>query len=226
VGITHYVRQLWLGATARTSKDYWERRYKLGMTSGPGSYGALAAYKARVLNAFVETRAVTSIIELGCGDGNQLALANYPRYLGLDVSQRAVDTCIDRFRADVSKSFLWYDSAHASNVANFLRADLVLSLDVIYHLLEDDAYHRYMTDLFSMSDRFVIIYSSDREEHHPAAHVRHRKFTTLVSNQFSEFRLTEHQGNPHAGETFAEFFVYERGLNNVLGNRPSAIVDS
>jgi hypothetical protein len=36
------------------SKDYWEKRYAKGETSGAGSYGDLARYKAEIVNAFVE----------------------------------------------------------------------------------------------------------------------------------------------------------------------------
>ena len=68
------------------SQEYWERRYAGGGTSGAGSAGRLAAFKAQFLNDFVRAHDVTSVVEFGCGDGNQLALAAYPRYLGLDVS--------------------------------------------------------------------------------------------------------------------------------------------
>jgi len=182
----------------------------MGLTSGSGSYGELAAYKADVVNAFVRAHNINSVIELGCGDGNQLALGDYPRYLGLDVSKHAVKTCIDRFQSDGSKAFLWYDAACAANVATFLHSDLVISLDVIYHLLEDSTYERYLEDVFSMSQRFVIIYSSNRTDGDPAAHVRHRRFTPDVERRFPRFRLVEHRPNPHADKTFAEFFLYER----------------
>jgi SAM-dependent methyltransferase len=182
----------------------------MGLTSGSGSYGELASYKADVVNAFVRAHDVDSVIELGCGDGNQLALAEYPRYLGLDVSKRAVETCIDRFQADGSKAFLWYDASCAANIANFLHSDLVISLDVVYHLLEDRTYERYLQDAFSMAERFVIIYSSNHVGGDPAAHVRHRRFTPDVESRFPRFRLIEHKPNPHADKTFAEFFFYER----------------
>src|SRR5262245_34936259 len=75
---------------------YWDRRYAAGGTSGDGSYGHLAAFKARVLSTFVAENAITSCIEFGCGDGNQLGLIPWPRYIGLDVSVAAVTRCINR----------------------------------------------------------------------------------------------------------------------------------
>ena len=210
--LKRYIQQAWLGAVARSSSDYWERRYHAGLNSGAGSYGRLAEFKAQTLNSFVTTHDVKSVIELGCGDGNQLAMANYPRYLGIDVSKTAIQRCSHRFSGDSSKSFLWYDPRHRSNLANFIAGDLTLSLDVIYHLLEDETYQRHLDDLFSMARRFVIVYSSDRVERHPAAHVRHREFTVDVTARFPEFRLTERIRNPYPEETFADFFFFERDV--------------
>ena len=75
------------------SADYWDRRYRLGSDSGAGSYGRTAVHKAAFLNTFVAEHHVPSVIEFGCGDGHQLSLAEYPRYVGLDVSSEAVRAC-------------------------------------------------------------------------------------------------------------------------------------
>ncbi|HEU4546756.1 MAG TPA: hypothetical protein VFR88_10740, partial [Microlunatus sp.] len=86
-------RYLSFGSSGR----YWERRYAKGGTSGAGSYGQAAEWKAEVVNGWVRDHGVTSVLDLGCGDGNQLSLADYPRYLGLDRSPTAVRACIERF---------------------------------------------------------------------------------------------------------------------------------
>src|SRR5262245_15823168 len=75
------------------SGRYWEDRYGTEGNSGVGSYGKFAAFKAEVINVFVAARGVQSVIELGCGDGNQLKLAQYPKYTGYDVSETAVRKC-------------------------------------------------------------------------------------------------------------------------------------
>ena len=46
---------------------------------------------------------------VGCGDGNQLGLADYPQYLGLDVAPGAIKLCTDKFSDDNSKSFMLFD---------------------------------------------------------------------------------------------------------------------
>lgn len=42
-----------------------------------------------MLNSLVLERGANSVIEWGCGDGAQLEHAEYPRYIGLDVSATA-----------------------------------------------------------------------------------------------------------------------------------------
>ena len=92
-----------------SSAAFWERRYAKGGTSGPGSYGDLARGKAAFLNAFVRDRDVRTVIEFGCGDGHQLSLADYPNYVGLDVSPSAISLCKNRFASDGTKSFFLYE---------------------------------------------------------------------------------------------------------------------
>ena len=57
------------------SGEFWESRYQRGETSGGGSYGRLAQFKAQTLNRFVEENEIASVIEFGCGDGHQLSHA-------------------------------------------------------------------------------------------------------------------------------------------------------
>lgn len=170
---------------------YWERRYAGGKTSGSGSYGRLAAYKADLLNNFVKNHEVTSVIEFGCGDGNQLTLAEYPRYIGYDVSMTAIAKCREIFSNDPSKEF------HLISEYTGGKADLVLSLDVIYHLVEDDLFDSYMHMLFDAADRYVIIYSSnDQFMRDVNQHVRHRRFTDWTAKR-SGFRLLSRIENPY-----------------------------
>jgi hypothetical protein len=161
----------------------------MGGSSGAGSYGRLAEFKASHLNRFVSDNNVMSVIEFGCGDGNQLSLARYPRYLGLDVSHEAVARCRDRFQGDASKTFSIYDPDSFDARRGDLCAELSLSLDVIYHLVEDDAYEAYMANLFLASEKFVIIYSTDYEEATSVAHVRHRAFPDWVRRNCPGWKL-------------------------------------
>lgn len=201
----------------RGSGAYWEARYAAGSTSGAGSYGNLATFKAEILNDFVERHAIGTVIEFGCGDGNQLSLARYPAYIGLDVARSAIQLCARRFDGDRSKSFFVYDPAGFVDHHGLFRAELALSLDVLYHLVEDAVFDRYMRSLFDAGERFVIVYSSNYDAPvRRAAHVRHRRFTDWVEHQMPEWRLIEHLPNRYpahpgqGGGSFADFFIFER----------------
>ena len=169
-----FVRTGRLRAEFGGSASYWEERYARGGNSGAGSYGRLAEFKAEVLNDFIHKHQVASVIEFGCGDGSQLAMLRCPDYLGLDVSATAVATCRERFHDDGRKRFaLTSEQAGAS-------ADMTLSLDVVYHLVEDTVFDDYMRALFASARRFVAVYASNHDAAGPSVHVRHRKFTDWI----------------------------------------------
>ena len=194
------------------SISYWEKRYSRGGSSGPGSYGQLAKFKATTINEFVAKHDVRSVIEFGCGDGNQLSLSEYPAYLGFDVSETAVTKCKERFEGDATKRFRLLSDYKGE------KADLALSLDVIFHIIEDDVFTNHMNSLFESSNRYVIIYSSDfdgREGYQPP-HVRHRAFTTWIQRNLPQWKLLEYIPNKYRYQgdytegTFSDFFVHTK----------------
>lgn len=195
-------------ATFPGATRYWKQRYAKGGTSGAGSYGEAAQSKARVINDFVAANQVRDVIEFGCGDGAQLALADYPRYVGLDPAPQAVDMCADRFSDDDTKSFFLYDPLHFVNRGGHLSADLALSLDVVYHLVDDETFQAHIRHLFEAALAHVIIFSSDYDAR-PAAHVRHRAFTHLIEERQPEWILRDVV--PGEGEkAHCCFFFYSR----------------
>jgi len=197
------------------SARYWERRYASGGTSGAGSRGALALYKADVLNAFVAANDVASVVEFGCGDGEQLALARYPRYLGLDVSPSMLRRVMARFADDRTKSFLRYDPHCFTDPAGLVTADLALSIDVVYHLVEHDVYRLHLRHVFGAATRFVGLYTTDADRLAPttgtAPHVRHRPVAADVAAWFPDWRpraAADDRRRPPG--SLADFFLYER----------------
>lgn len=192
------------------SAQYWERNYARGWTSGDGSYGALAHGKADFLNAFVRERHIRSVMEFGCGDGNQLSLAEYPRYVGMDISQTAIDLCKLRFRDDPTKSFFLYDGARFVDRAGLFTADLALSLDVVFHLVEDLVFETYMAHLFAAGQLYVVVYSTNSSIGGTAPHVRHRQFTSWVEDNCPQWRLEQLVEGPNSDVGRADFFVYRR----------------
>ncbi|WFU50231.1 class I SAM-dependent methyltransferase [Sinorhizobium terangae] len=194
------------------SGEYWQHRYQKGRDSGDGSYGRLAEYKANFLNEFIAANNILSIIEFGCGDGAQLDLARYPRYIGVDIAPAAIEICQRSFVDDYTKCFVGYNL-----LQDLPPQEVSLSLDVIFHLVEDSVFEKYIRDLFNWASRYVIIYSSDRDEIPLSPHVRHRRFTHWIEENIVGWKLLKHELNPYPQDerhpedtSFADFYIYAR----------------
>lgn len=196
----------------KTSEQYWEDRYLNGGNSGAGSYSRLAKFKAEIINSFVAENNIGTIVEFGCGDGNQLKLFKFRSYVAYDVSHSIIEKCSKMFKKDTSKFFFHFDDYKHQTF------ELSLSLDVIYHLVEDKTFFQYMNNLFNASRKYVIIYSSNKEENEKTAvHVRHRKFTNWVEQYKPNFQLIEHLPNKFPFDpknqkktSFADFYIFEK----------------
>jgi hypothetical protein len=200
------------------SAEYWDDRYRAQGNSGTGSYDHLAQFKAEIINPFVAKHNIDMVMEFGCGDGNQLKLAKYPNYIGLDVSPTAVQMCHDIFKNDKSKSFLLYNSSAFFDNHHILNADLTMSLDVLYHLVEKEIFEKYLRDLFNTSKKYVIVYATDydQKEEPIYQHENRRSFTRFVAKEFPNFKLIEQIKNKYEhvkkGEigSDCDFFIYEK----------------
>lgn len=195
------------------SKDYWINRYKKGGNSGAGSYKKLAQFKAEVINDFVKKKNIQTVIEMGSGDGNQLEYFEFPSYIGFDISDVIINKCKAKFANDKSKQFLRIDQVSGHS------ADMVMSLDVIYHLIEDETYQHYMNTVFELSNQYVIIYSIDDNDQsfNLDPHVKPRKFSSWVKTNKPEFQLLKHIPNKYPfkkgkerSTSFADFYIYEK----------------
>ena len=117
------------------SAQYWEERYRSGRNSGAGSYGRLAEFKAAFLNDFYKNNDITSHIDFGVGDGNQLSLLTPANYIGVDVAPTVIERARIRFAERNNYRFLL-----TSELEGVDRCDLSSSIDVIYHLIEDQIF--------------------------------------------------------------------------------------
>lgn len=192
------------------SWTHWQRHYERGGNSGPGSYGESAEYKAQLINRAVAENGIAGILELGCGDGNQLSYLNVGQYIGLDVSKVAIDLCVARYAEDPTRTFIWYDQNHFHDPLHVLSADCAMSLDVVYHLKEPDVFALYLKNLFGCGRRFVIIYGMDHDDNSRVhASILYRKYSDHIARNFPDFRVLTHV--PPQG-TFGDFYVYERAV--------------
>ncbi len=188
------------------SSDYWKDRYKQGKNSGCGSYGELAQFKADILNNFVAENNITSVVEFGSGDGNQLALFSFSKYLGLDISPVVIEQTSATYKNDPTRDFAIYDPATYQAEPTH---DLSLSLDVLYHLVEDETYTTYLKHLFGSARQFVGIYSNNTVSKSINPHVKTRVFTSDIDRLFPEWELIEVIENPISTKTNrVDFFFY------------------
>jgi SAM-dependent methyltransferase len=182
--------------------NFWESRYKAGGNSGAGSYGEYAKHKADIINSYVEKYKIKTISDFGCGDGNQISLINgYEQYSGFDISEYIINVCKEKFK-DISMKF--YD-----DILQMPEAELTLSLDVLYHIVEEKDYKIYLDQLFGKSQKFVLIFSSNFDGNDTVSgYILHRKFTDWADKNYKNFKLVDVIGNYL--QTSAQFYLFER----------------
>jgi len=183
-------------------------------TSGAGSYGVLCDFKAKIINDFISKNDIKRVVEFGCGDGNQLKTFNCNTYTGYDVSQSVINKNIETYKSDSTKSFFLYDNYNGE------KFDLSLSLDVIFHLVEDEVFSTYMKILFASSYKYVIIYSSNGQiTTKLSEHLKDREFTKWVYDNIPNFELIEKINNEYPYDindsfntSMSDFYIYRSVL--------------
>lgn len=213
--------------TDYTPAGYWDRRYREGRTSGAGSEGDEGRYKAQYLTNFTHEHDITSVIDWGCGDGQVLELIRFPKYihyLGVDVSETIVQRMRDKFvspyrfvtRAEYLKSVEQYREQLQADTPHEIPKqplvyELALSMDVLFHLPDDDDYREYLNYLFGSASRFVIIYSTNYDGGRTARHVYRREFTRDIAKMLGNWELRVVETPLREG--LASFFVYEKKVS-------------
>jgi hypothetical protein len=189
------------------SNNFWKENYLNGGTSGPGSYGELAEFKAKFLNAFVRENNVLSVIEFGCGDGNQVSYFDFPNYVGIDISSQAIDMCKEKNNKS-NYNFYEYNPVFPLSRIGLGKVELTLSLDVIYHLVEKHIYLRHLQLLFESSEKFVAIYGHNSNEFFPEDFTHPREFTSDISRLYPNWELIMHVKNELS--SWSDFYVYKK----------------
>jgi len=186
--------------------NYWEDRYAAGGNSGAGSYGEYAEHKADIINEYIDKFDIETISDFGCGDGNQIwMLKGFDDYYGYDISAYALHLCNEKFKHDDRYHF-------CSLMTDLPKADLCLSLDVLYHIIPTVDWGTYLTYLFEKSKKYVLIFSSNHDRNDPnVTHIFHRKFTDWIEENYKNFELVEETEN--FLQTSAKFYLYMRKEN-------------
>ena len=106
------------------------------------------------------------------------------------------------------------------NFKNNKKADLAISLDVIFHIIEDKAFDLYMKNLFDSSKKYVIIYSSniDSRKRKSGKYVKHRQFTDWINRYESKnWKLIKFIPNKYpinskfkGDKSYSDFYIYKK----------------
>ena len=167
-----------------SSSDYWENRYFWGGNSGVGSYGNDATYKADILNQVIDQYNIDTIIDLGCGDGNNLQLYKIKNYFGFDISLTAIKNNIKKYSDHKNKKFYVINDNFKNILENIRNSDqvfktIVLSFDVILHLVEDEIYFNHLKTFESTISDYLLVVSSDEDKEYNnfTPHVKHRNYS-------------------------------------------------
>ena len=197
--------------SSMNSTQYWIERYRHGGTSGAGSTGRLNIFKSGLLNSIIQKYEIESVIDFGCGQGAILELLEVNEYLGYDPSIEVIQSLKDKYSTDLSKAF-------EHDFKKIGRKELVISFDVIYHLVEDSVYKQYMKSLFHFSTSYVLIYSSNTNRqdsiYATAPHVKHRFFEETLPDDFTLLEKHEnlfpYSPNDPEQTSWSDFYLYMR----------------
>jgi SAM-dependent methyltransferase len=187
-------------------KEDWDNHYRAGYNSGAGSYGKLAGFKAQTINEFIADHGIQTVLDIGCGDGNQLSLLNCPEYFGVDVSPTAVELCKKKFSSDPTKHFNLY----MPNGENDLpECDLVLSLDVLYHIIPEEEFTQTLNDIFTHAEYMVILYTVLSDIGTKNSHIYTRN-TMQYIEKYIDWEVTEIICQKYPKESGADFIILEK----------------
>jgi hypothetical protein len=202
-------------------KKYWETRYYNGGNSGRGSYGSFREFKLSVINQFIKENNIGSLVDIGCGDGSIAEGIVVPGYTGLDISASAVEKCRTRIKNTGRLCKHFYTLDDIPEAVKDKKFHISMSIDVLYHLVDDKLFEEHMKILFGLASEWVIIYSPDKEHlSGTVEHIKHRIFTKYISDNYPEWVLERVIKNTCRlledvpRDSFADFFIYRH--NNLL----------
>ena len=147
--VNEAIGRLWQEAFPNAT--FWQWRYLThpDLGSGIGSRGEPLLGKRDLLATLLDAIAPTSVIDVGCGDGEAMRDLPLPGYVGIDLSPEAVR------RAKMGRpegEFL------VGRLSDFpIRADLTICLDVLIHQSDAATYRDQVARLWESADRALVI---------------------------------------------------------------------
>lgn len=128
----------------------------------------------------------------------------------MDIASTAISLCKTKYETDDTKSFLWYQPGYLIN-KSFISAELVVCVDVLYHIIEDADFIQTLDDIFSCAEKAVILYTkiaaADKETEMQT--IKDRDIFKYLE-KYEDFKLKEVIPQKHPGISSADFIILER----------------
>ena len=191
----------------RRDRRYWNRRYKRNLGSGSGSRGALAQYKVEFINDIFERLEVGSCLDFGAGDGFVASGLQARQLEVTDISKVARKQLSTEYGLRVVHPFC----------LNLKRYDMVISLDVLFHITSQKEFLRYMRKMTAMADRYILIYSAVKLPlSRIPEHMANNDFMSFMHTE-REWKILEEFDSPHSFDSAkphttspSRFVLYEK----------------
>lgn len=158
---------------------FWQWRYLTDpdLGSGVGSRGHPLEDKRRLLATLVQALQPTSVLDVGCGDGEATRGLSLGHYTGIDVSAEAVR------RARISRPegvFL------VGTLADHrVEADVTLNLDVLIHEADPAAYQQEVAQLWRSAKRALVISGYERPFETPSPMIHFHEPLSMTMRRFA-----------------------------------------
>jgi hypothetical protein len=151
--IIHYRRQ------GYSNKIFWDFRYRYhkDLGSGVGSRGENISIRRDVIYPLLEKFGKKSILDVGCGDLELLKDATLENYLGIDLSEHALNLCMQK-RPD------WdFKKTTAHDLEG--QFDVVICSHVLIHQPTVDFYNALITSLVDRCCNTLLVEAYDEPPH-------------------------------------------------------------
>ncbi len=131
---------------------FWDLRYarypELG--SGVGSRGEILSYKKQLIKYSTYGLALSSFVDVGCGDLELTKDFAFKNYLGLDLSQESVKICAQK-RPD------WQFKVAKITDAQISNADVVMCYDVLIHQSAEKDFKAMVAAMVNKTNNRLIV---------------------------------------------------------------------
>jgi len=135
------------------TRHEWDRQYDSGSCKRLEAIDELAHYS--VIVGYAASVGPRTLLDVGCGQGvltGQLKALPYQRYLGIDISQHAINEALQRF-GDERTFFSAADARHFQSEEAF---DLIIFNECLYYLGTPREVIRHYSELLAPGGRMVV----------------------------------------------------------------------